>query len=62
MSWTCNDPSVVLAIHDQQIAEHGDANAVRAMGLLESARAWPARLEAYGERDAPNQPQPMRMG
>lgn len=51
MSWTWIDPAVVLAIHDQQIAEHGGINGVRDMGLLKSALARPAQLETYGDPD-----------
>jgi death on curing protein len=40
--------AVVLAIHDQQIAEHGGLSGVRDDTLLESALARPAQLEAYG--------------
>ncbi len=52
MNWTWIDPAVVLAIHDQQIAEHGGMGGVRDMGLLESALARPVQLEAYGDPDA----------
>jgi len=51
MSWTWIDPAVVLAIHDQQLAEHGGASGVRDMRLLESALARPMQLEAYGDPD-----------
>lgn len=51
MSWTWIDPAVVLAIHDQQIAEHRGINGIRDMGLLESALARPAQLETYGDPD-----------
>ncbi len=51
MSWTWIDPAVVLAIHDQQIAEHGGTTGIRDMGLLESSLARPMQLEAYGEPD-----------
>lgn len=43
--------SVVLAIHEQQIAEHGGTQGVRDIGLLESALARPQNLAAYGEPD-----------
>ncbi|MEK0085557.1 type II toxin-antitoxin system death-on-curing family toxin [Benzoatithermus flavus] len=39
--------AVVLAIHDEQIAEHGGAAGVRDLGLLESALARPQHLAAY---------------
>jgi death on curing protein len=51
MSWTWIDSAVVLAIHDQQIAEHGGINGVRDMGLLVSALARPAQLETCGDPD-----------
>lgn len=43
--------SVVLAIHEEQIAEHGGTQGVRDVGLLESALARPQNLAAYGEPD-----------
>lgn len=43
------DRSLVLAIHDRQLAEHGGATGVRDEGLLESALARPQQLLAYGE-------------
>lgn len=43
--------SVVLAIHEQQIAEHGGTAGTRDIGLLESALARPQNLAAYGEPD-----------
>jgi death-on-curing protein len=41
--------TVVLAIHDEQIAEHGGLSGIRDKNLLESALARPAQLQAYGE-------------
>ncbi len=41
--------SVVLAIHDAQLAEHGGIAGIRDEGLLSSALARPQNLEAYGE-------------
>lgn len=40
-----------LAIHEEQIAEHGGADGVRDMGLLESALARPQNLLAYSKPD-----------
>jgi death-on-curing protein len=40
---------VVLAIHDEQLAEHGGQPGVRDRGLLESAMARPQNQFAYGE-------------
>lgn len=45
--WT--DLEVVLAIHDEQLAEHGGQAGVRDRGLLESALARPRNQFAYGE-------------
>jgi death-on-curing protein len=41
--------SVVLAIHDEQIAEHGGGGGVRDETLLESALARPKNLFGYEE-------------
>src|SRR5690242_20360473 len=51
MGYTWIDSDVVLAIHDEQLAEHGGADGVRDMGLLESALARPQNLIAYGSPD-----------
>jgi len=40
---------VALAMHSEQIAEHGGTDGVRDAGLLESALARPQNLFAYGE-------------
>lgn len=50
-SWIWIDPSVVLAIHDEQLAEHGGATGVRDAGLLDSALSRPQNLAAYGDPD-----------
>jgi death-on-curing protein len=44
------DLEVVLAIHDEQLAEHGGQPGVRDRGLLESAMARPQNQFAYGEQ------------
>jgi death on curing protein len=41
----------VLAIHDQLIAEHGGADGIRDITLLESAPARPQQLFAYGQSE-----------
>ena len=41
--------AVVLAIHDEQLAEHGGQSGVRDRGLLESALAKPRNQFSYGE-------------
>ena len=48
-SWIAK--SVALAIHEEQIAEHGGASGIRDDALLESALARPQNLAAYGEPD-----------
>jgi death on curing protein len=43
------DPQIIIAIHEEQIAEHGGLSGLRDRGLLESALARPQHLYAYGE-------------
>ena len=43
--------SVIEAVHDAQLAEHGGAPGLRDSGLLDSALARPMNLHAYGEAD-----------
>ena len=42
---------LLLAVHDEQIAEHGGASGIRVMGLLESAIARPLNRAGYGGAD-----------
>lgn len=42
---------LLLAVHDEQIAEHGGASGIRDMGLLESAIARPINHAGYGQSD-----------
>lgn len=42
----------VLAMHDQQIAEHGGLSGVRDLTIIQSALARPQNLLAYGSPDA----------
>ena len=51
--WTWIEESVVWAVHEAQLAEHGGSAGVRDAGLLVSALARPLNLAAYGEADAP---------
>jgi death-on-curing protein len=46
--------SVVHAIHQAQVAEHGGANGVRDPGLLDSALARPKNAHAYSDADIPS--------
>lgn len=50
--WRWVTLDVVLAIHDRQIAEHGGAEGIRDLGLIDSALGRPVNLLAYGEIDA----------
>ena len=49
--WVWLDPKVMLAVHEEQLAEHGGASGTRDMGLLESALARPENLAHYGVPD-----------
>ena len=51
MDYVWVDVDVVLAAHEEQLAEHGGADGVRDMGLLQSALARPQNLVAYGSPD-----------
>ena len=45
--------TTVLAVHDEQLAEHGGESGVRDQGLLESALARPRQRLAYGSASLP---------
>lgn len=47
--WRWISKAVALAIHDEQVAEHGGASGMHAAGLLDSTLAGPAEIAA---RDA----------
>ena len=49
--WVWLDPKVLLAVHEEQLAEHGGASGTRDMGLFESALARPENLAHYGAPD-----------
>lgn len=49
--WVWIDIDVLLAVHDEQLQEHGGASGLRDRGLFESALARPQNLAAYGEPD-----------
>lgn len=46
------DATVIRAVHEEQIAEHGGSVGLRDQGLLESALARPQNLASYGDPDA----------
>lgn len=50
--WTWLREDVILAIHEEQLAEHGGLAGIRDLGLLQSALARPQNLAAYGTPDA----------
>lgn len=52
IDWIWIQRRVIIAAHDEQLAEHGGASGMREVGLLESALARAENLAAYGEPDA----------
>ena len=50
--WRWVGVSVVLAIHDRQLAEHGGEDGIRDLGMVESALARPLNLASYEGPDA----------
>jgi death-on-curing protein len=52
VNWRWIDASVVYAIHDRQIAEHGGPDGLRDRNAIESALARPQNLDAYEKADA----------
>ena len=50
--WRWVSLEVVLAVHSRQIAEHGGADGIRDLGLVESALARPINLMSFGDPDA----------
>ena len=49
--WVWTDRQVVLAVHSEQIAEHGGGEGICDTGLLDSALARPLNVAAYGNPD-----------
>ena len=50
-AWVWIERAIVLAIHNEQLAEHGGLTGIRDEGLLESALARPLNLAAYHTPD-----------
>jgi len=50
-TWVWIDPTLISAIHDEQLAEHGGGAGVRDANLLASALARPEQLAHYGSPD-----------
>ena len=51
-NWTWLDRAVMIAAHDEQLAEHGGAAGFRDEGLFDSALARPLNLAAYESPEA----------
>jgi death on curing protein len=50
--WIWIDGAVLLAVHEEQLSEHGGAAGTRDIGLFESAIACPRKLAHNGSPDA----------
>jgi len=50
-AWVWLEEQVILAVHEEQLAEHGGAQGIRDAGLMQSALARPRHLATYGEPD-----------
>lgn len=49
--WVWIDATVIRAVHEEQLSEHGGGLGTRDAGLLESALSRPKQLAAHGEPD-----------
>ncbi|WP_020182203.1 type II toxin-antitoxin system death-on-curing family toxin [Methylotenera sp. 1P/1] len=49
--WIWLDNAVMLAVHDEQLAEHGGIAGIRDQGMFESAMQRVPNLAAYGNPD-----------
>jgi death on curing protein len=49
--WVWLDSAVMLAVHDEQLAEHGGIAGIRDAGMFESAMQRAPNLVAYGAPD-----------
>ncbi len=52
MTWRWISKAAVLAIHCEQISEHGGETGIRDEGLLESALSRPLHLALYSNAEA----------
>ena len=50
-AWRWLPREVLIAVHEEQLAEHGGAAGLRDEGLFDSALARPRQLANYGEPD-----------
>ena len=53
-TWRWLSRAVLIAVHEEQLAEHGGAAGLRDEGLFDSALARPQQLANYGEPDVAN--------
>jgi len=51
VTWRWVAATVVYAIHDRQLAEHGGGDGIRDRGIIESALARPQNLLSYAKPD-----------
>ncbi|PIW08864.1 MAG: type II toxin-antitoxin system death-on-curing family toxin [Comamonadaceae bacterium CG17_big_fil_post_rev_8_21_14_2_50_60_13] len=51
-TWVWIENTLIHAVHEEQLVEHGGGAGVRDLNLLESALARPQQLENYGTPDA----------
>lgn len=51
MGWIWLDNAVMLAVHDEQLAEHGGIAGIRDQGMFESAMQRAPNLAPYGTPD-----------
>lgn len=51
MSWVWVQQRLLVALHDESLAQHGGASGLRGLGLLQSALARPVNLAAYEQPD-----------
>lgn len=49
--WKWLNRSVLIAIHDAQLAEHGGGSGIRDEALFDSALSRPLNLAVYGDHD-----------
>ena len=49
--WAWIEPPVILAIHDEQLAEHGGREGLRDANGMDAALARPQQLAQYGRPD-----------
>ena len=49
--WIWLDAAILLAVHDEQLVEHGGISGIRDVGMFESALSKPQNLAAYSAPD-----------